>query len=518
MARIQEYTQQTSATAEIGGRRAQDGDVFAIGPEVGRAVGRVADVMEDAANRQEVSDVQAQLAKARAEWTVALQERAQSMTPGDATFAPKFNEEFGKHIAGLGDKLQTRAGQQAFQRGSAELAAHFVEKTGIFQARAMGEKAVQDYSVSLNARRSELLSDPTQFQPLLQAALADLNDPDGTYAKMPAAEREKLKIATQQELALSAVQGLIQNGAPELAKRQLQDGKWDSYLDADKKAALTDRAEVGIRAKDSEAERKRQLEEREKRDRQDNTMRTYLARIIDPKANGGALSDREILANPDLTAGQMQHAIDYKRARARELSEGAENRNNPNEVRRLLGGIIASGEDPSKAFTLEEVNTSYRAGKISTREWSFLSGQFDRYKDGATNSFARDVNSRVGAIEGQIRGSLFFMNSPEKAIDSTNRLRYDLEARIQEMRTEKKNPRDLLNPQSKDYFFSEGNLATYFRPLKDEVRDQAEAARRKGTTTPAGAVTSKPAATNYPSATNAQGEKIIFKDGKWQKP
>lgn len=487
MSRIPVYEQQTSATADINGRRAQAGDAFAFGPELGAAFSKTSDIIQDATERQEVSDVQAKLAKARAEWTVQLQERAQSTDPGDSTFAGKFNEDFGKYLGTLQDGVQTRAGQMAFQKGASQLAAHFVETAGVYQAKAIGAKSVQDYTVALDARRNELLSDPTQFEALRAAAINDLTDPSGPYARMPAAEREKLRIQTEQTLALSAVQGLIQNGAPELAKRQLQGGKWDAFLDADKKSALTDRAEVGIRAKDSEAERQRQLAERERRDRQDATMRTMLARIIDPKNNGGALSDREILANPDLDAPRMQHMIDYKRARAKELADGAEQRRNPMKVRELLGEIIAAGDDPSKAFTLDNVNAAYREGKISTPEWSFLSGQFDRYKDGSTNSFARDLNSRIGQIEGQIRGSLFFMSAPEKSIDAVNRMRYDLDEQVRELRSQKINPRELLNPKSKNYFFSAENLQTYFRPLNEEVRAQANAARGVAPTGPVGA-------------------------------
>lgn len=487
MARIPVYDQQTSATADFGGRRAQEGDAFALGPDLGRAISGVADVVEDVRGRQEVSDVQAKLAKARAEWTVSLAERSQGSDPGDPEFSAKFNNEFSNYLNGVGGGLQTRAGQMAFERGSAELSAHFVEKAGVYQAQAVGKKAVADYQVALNARQNELLTDFTQFDALLNASTKDINDPSGPYARMSVADRNALVEKTKQDLALSAVQGMIQSGAAELAKKQLTGGKWDGYLDADRKAALTDRADVAIRAKDSEGERKRNLEEREKRDRQDATMRTYLARIIDPKANGGALSDREVLANADLSAGQMQHVIDYKRARAKELADGAENRNNPGQVRSLLGEIIAAGDDPNKTFTLDNVNKSYREGKISTREWSFLSGQFDRYKDGATNSFARDVNSRVGAIENQIRGSLFFMNSPTKATDSIMRMRYDLEDHVQSLRQQKINPREALNPASKNYFFAPERMSTYFQPLQGQVADESAAIR----STPGGAATGR---------------------------
>jgi hypothetical protein len=42
----------------------------------GQALSKYADAVYEAQERQEVSDVHAKLAKARADWTVALQERA----------------------------------------------------------------------------------------------------------------------------------------------------------------------------------------------------------------------------------------------------------------------------------------------------------------------------------------------------------------------------------------------------------------------------------------------------------
>jgi hypothetical protein len=65
--------------------------------------------------------------------------------------------------------LQTKSGKQAFQRGAADLSAHFVEQAGLYQAKAMGQKAKQDYLVTLDANRSTLVSDPTQFGSVLAA-------------------------------------------------------------------------------------------------------------------------------------------------------------------------------------------------------------------------------------------------------------------------------------------------------------------------------------------------------------
>ncbi len=477
MPRIREYEQQTSAGAAIDGRRAQLGDLYAGGAVLGDALLKTSDVIQDTVDRQEVSDVQAKLAQARAQWTVHLQERAQATAPGDATFAPKFNEDFGKYLQTIEGGLQTRTGQNAFRKGAAELSAHFVEKTGVYQAQQMGAKAKQDYLVSLDARRAELLNDPTQFAALLAAAVSDINDPTGIYAKMPVAEREKLEIQTRKEMALSAVQGLIQNGAPELAKRQLQGGQWDAYLDADKKADLVRSAEVGIHAKDTAAERARMLAEREKKDRQDEAMKGLLARIIDPKANGGALSDKEILAAP-LDAAHQQHLIDYKLRRARELQSLGENRRNPGEVNRLMNELIAADDDPSKTYGVQNIRDSYRSGKISTNELVFLENRHKELRDGSTNTFARDSNAAIGNVAQTVRSSINFVGREAEAVGTVERIRADFYEAVDLKRKANENPRDLLNPKSKDWFFDPAKLSTYTESPRAAVAGQAAAVRR----------------------------------------
>lgn len=473
MPRIAEYGQQTSAASEIGGRRASADDVFALGPELGRSVGQVADVMQDAADRQEVSDVQAKLAKARADWTVAMHERAQTSSPGDPTFAPKFNEDFSKYLGEIEGKLQTKNGQMAFRKGAGELAAHFVEKAGVYQAQAMGAKAVQDYKVALNARQTELLSDFTQFQPLLNAALADINDPAGPYANMPAAKREELIIQTKMDLSKSAVQGMIQSGAPELAKKQLADGKWDAYLDADTKKALIDNAQVGINAKDSAAERQRMLEERERRDRQDVTMSKMLARVIDPKNNGGGLSDREILADPELTAAQKQHMIDYKFRRARELQSASSERANPGKVRELLLQVHAAVDDPRKTFNTDNIMEAYRKGEVTTPEMTFLRREVEQMRDGNSSPFQRQVQAARNAVYTSITRSTLGAVQPELAADAAYRFNADLEQQIAAKRAKNEDPRSLLDPTSKDYALKPERIQSFLTPARDAVAGEA---------------------------------------------
>lgn len=280
MPRIPTYQQQTSASVGVpGGRRANINDFYSgDGGAAGQQIAQAGEQLYDIAQRQEVSDVHAKLAKARGEWTVALQKRASEAQPGDMGFADKFNEDFGNYLAEFESGIHTQAGRDAFKRGSADLSTQFTVKASEFQAASAGQKARQDYGVALDANRNTLLGDPTQFDAVLKSSLDALNDPAGPYARMPAQARSELAAQTRQALALSGVQGVI-NMQPELALKQLNSGRWDEYLDADKKSALINNAETGVRAKEVEKERLQAQHDRELKKAQQATSDGFVAKL-----------------------------------------------------------------------------------------------------------------------------------------------------------------------------------------------------------------------------------------------
>src|SRR5262245_1671479 len=100
MPRIRTYESQISPSGVMPPtRRAQVSDFSTTTPGVGGELMNAAERMAAVASQQEVGDVQAKLAKARADWTVHLQERANSSEPGDANFAQKFNDDFSKFMS-----------------------------------------------------------------------------------------------------------------------------------------------------------------------------------------------------------------------------------------------------------------------------------------------------------------------------------------------------------------------------------------------------------------------------------
>src|SRR5439155_17289021 len=125
---------------------AQDSDfggqgMFQLGAclmDAGQGVGHAANVIEEHKALQEVTDAQTQLAKTRADWTLALQDRENSADSKDPNFAAKFNQDFSSALSALEPRFETRHGRAAFRTGAGELSAHFVERSGMAQGRLAG--------------------------------------------------------------------------------------------------------------------------------------------------------------------------------------------------------------------------------------------------------------------------------------------------------------------------------------------------------------------------------------------
>ncbi len=276
---IREYVSQESAVTDIPSRRLAASDINIAPDNAGRGLMDAGRTLAKIDEEREISDVNVKLAKARSEWTVHLQERAAQADPGDMTFAQSFRTDFAEYLAQTKGTINTGAAQRAFDRGATDLAAHFNERAGVYQIQAAGMKAKQDYLVALDANRNTVLADPTQFESVLRASEAAINDKEGPYARLTGEQRAALSIQTRKEIGLSAAQGVIRMD-PELGLKKLQAGDWDAYLDADKKFALEKNAEVAIRGKEIEAERVERAKEKALDKAREATGNALIAKLI----------------------------------------------------------------------------------------------------------------------------------------------------------------------------------------------------------------------------------------------
>lgn len=472
---------------------------------LGNAAIRTADFMQDNEDRADVSNVHAQMAKARADWTIQLAERARTAPAGDDTFAQKFSEDFDNYALDAQNIAKTRAGQEAFKVQAGELRGALLQRAAAFQAESVAVKAKADYGLMQDAYQNTLMNDPTQYASIRESMLNALNDPNGQFARLSPQDRTALARATEEGLASAQIRGLIVNGAPELAKKKLTGGELDTVLDAKNKVALLSSADVAIKSKDEEANRKRTLDEIDRKQRQEVAMKDALAKIIDPKANG-VLTDKMILANPDLDASHQQHLIDYRRARIKEMQAESGNRPNPNKVRELMLEIHATADDPRKTYNYDKIMAAYAKNEINTNELVFLRREVDQMKDGTTQPFQKDVQGARNLVYSTFTRSLEGTVNPGKAADAAYRFTADLNAAIEQKRAKNEDPRVLLQPGNKEYMLAPERLQSYMGTPSMVLRDATAAVTNRNPNPVKRVIATDP----------KTGAQVEFKDGKWQ--
>lgn len=478
MPRIQQYESRVGAQGEAPQSRAIVVD-SGLG-NAGAAIQSAANSLYDVAQRAEVSEVHTRLAKARAEWTVAMDDRARKTDPGDVTFADRFSKDLNDYMAKAGEGIRTAAGQAAFKQGSGQLSAHFFEKAGIYQAQAAGAKAKQDFLQSVDAGRNTLLTDPTQFDQVLKQNTDALNDPNGPYARLGAAERAELARRSAAEIALSAVQGAVRRN-PSRAAADLNGGKWDQYLDADRKAAALQHADIAIKAQAADAERRAAQGERAQRREQMKVMDDVVRKMVDGEATA------EMIRDANLDPGTKLRLVEMVR---KEALQGEKIKTDPGVYLDVFQRIHAPENDPRKIRDENVLN--------------------DLLGNGLTLSNIRDLRGEVqgrrtteGGIEADLRNGV--VNMAKAALTGTNSMLGTRDPKGDEQlqrfmsyflpeyakqRQAGKTANQLLDPDSPDYL---GKAVDRFRRSPQQMlKDMAASMTGAGAPAPTGTASDKP--------------------------
>lgn len=506
MAEIRPYTSQIVAQ----GARADAAD---FGAQVGAATmnlgGGIADVsqaMFQQEVQQDVNDIQVQMAKARAEWTTQLRDRANQAKPGDQTFTPKLMDDMDKYFEGLSQNVRTSRGKQVFATLSANMKADFLARGVATQAKLAADGAKLNVQQLQDASGQTVFNDPTQRQSVLGNMAGYIDNLTG----IDQATKMELKRGAEDYVNRMTVIGQIQRNPDELLARinpkevdaadptrQLRtgDAAFDA-LPAEQQFQLVKQAREYSNAYRVDDERKRREAEREKAEAQEAQMTGYTARILAPGGqNGRVPSAREIMADPLLDSKQKEHLVRLSWAAERERSDGTGSKSNPTEVRRLLLDIYRDEDDPKKTYSIEPAMEAYRQGKISTPELMFIRKEVDNLRDPDKAPFQKEVGRFRQIAEKALMSDAVLRGLGRASADvipsALQRFNADLDAKINEYRQAGKNPRDLLTPGTRDYFLNGNRMSMYVedattalaRGVADGARKTAPAeARRPGET------------------------------------
>jgi hypothetical protein len=486
MPRIREYVSEEKLSgAGIPGRRAQAEDfgsgagAYRFGQAlqgVGQDMGQGALFLAQQESRDEVTDVHTQLAKANADWTLHLNESVQSAAPGDDTIAPKFLERFDDYLSKLGERYQTRNGRRAFDLGAASMRGAFAEQAFGQQARLAGVHAKQQFQSALDASRNALVNDPSQFHRLLESTHAALNDTEGSYARIPAEQREPLNRLAKEQLAYSAVQGYMKL-SPELAIKQLNGGQWDEYLDADKKISLMRGAEVEISRREAESVRVSKEAERAEQE------------VIIQKLAANKLTSMDVLQSNLRPTGEgsKEHFLNVLRTRSKEATE-APIKTVPSVMLDLFTRIHAPDGDPSKITSEAELNNAYINKRLSFEDFNRLRKEVTDARTPEGEKLGKRRSDFVQGVAAQIDKSNPLMGK----IDASGKQQvyefsYYVDQQVDAYRKAGKNPYDLFDPSKPDYLGSPQVISGFQKTIQQSMKEYSDRLRQQppGSVSPA---------------------------------
>ena len=216
MARIREYTQQTSVGGEVGGRRATSED-FGFGKEMqqfGETVTNVAAYVKQDQERKEVEDASIKMSEARQQWTETYLKRQDSAMPGDMSMAPTMKQEMGEYFSTMEDGYSSRAAKKYIKMHGTGMTTDFFARGLQYQQAQAGRKAVSDFQVETDVQGNTVFADQTQYDSIIAKRTFDMvngigarkyirNDPNAS----------KLEQDAVQKIAWSAGQGALKNPA-----------------------------------------------------------------------------------------------------------------------------------------------------------------------------------------------------------------------------------------------------------------------------------------------------------------
>lgn len=432
--------------------------------QVGQGLQRAGDSLYRRAEQKEVSDLNSKMAKVQADNSLELQELIRTAKPGDQKVFEEFNRKAEERINKVGEEVSTIGGRSYFQNASSKITNNLRVSTARTQADLDGEKAVLDYTSSVNNLSAGLVSDPSSLDLSLELHNQGI-DNLVNQGLLPAAQAAKLKQQGEKDLVKSSIRGWSKIN-PEYAKAKLANGDFDQTLGGDGKVQMLGEIEQSIRAKDIEAERQKRRQKELLEQEQLNTQNDFLKKMTD-----GDLSTDDIL-NSNLEAFGSGSKEQFLRMVRTVNEKGGRLKTNPNTFINLFDRINLPDGDPKKINSEAELNeylgngldygdlnklrqemagTKTEKGRI---ENSFRKQMFDIAKGQLTKS-----NPLVGIADPQGDENLLLFQQ----------FAYE---QMEEQKKAGKPIKDLFDPTSKDYLGK--YISNYKRTPQEIMRAQMQ--------------------------------------------
>lgn len=217
MARIREYTQQTSVSGEVGGRRATSED-FGFGRELqnfGDTMQSVGAYIKQDKERREVDDAQIKMAEARQQWAQNYKDREQKLEPGDMSFAPTLRTEMQDYFGQMAENYSSKAAKDYVRLHGTNLTTGFFAQGLQYQQHQAGVKAIADVGNRKAADADVVYMNPQLYDMVRGSYDFDSSNGIGTAFSILKNDPRKETMTREytENLAWHAGQGWLKNPA-----------------------------------------------------------------------------------------------------------------------------------------------------------------------------------------------------------------------------------------------------------------------------------------------------------------
>ncbi len=440
-------------------------DLFLTGDQgralqkVGGVIGDFGEALQKRKIQSEISDSEAAFAQGTTDNLAYVDDQIQK---GEID-AGKIDEHLNDYISKM-PQMETYSGREYSDRQAAYLKKRVMSAAIRGQAVVAGAKAKDNILKANQFRSSSLFSHPGAFIDDLQSAKDGIDEQ--VKLGLPKIEGDKLKRQAGNELAKAEIQGFAQF-SPSLAKDALNSGRYDAHIDGADKATLTSYIKAMESAQETNLRRMELLEKRRLKIANEawlqGNMPAMAAGTLDPKS----------FFDPNATfvetADRFQWYNKYK--------EYIKDRTGPNPAveNEVVRRILLPDGDTEKIYDMNGMRGFINKG-LTFEKAVQLSGWVDNTPEG---KIAADNRKGLFELAKSKLAKTSMMNPIPDPIGQMKLNQFMTALALEEQRyiSEKKNPSDLTNPNSKDYFGNQ--MGKYARTQKEIMQDLVKEMKKK---------------------------------------
>lgn len=449
MPKLPNYTAKLDGSGPgAGGRRAVVSDFETGIGEVGQGLGRAGLALLSQQEEQEARQALVASSEIRAKYAKALDEAAISGAPT----AP-LRDQMAADLAKVGEGFATKQGADTATLDANKAFSMFDNEANRINVHRAGAEAKQGAEKMIANEAQAINSNPGY----LPQAIENITRYVETFAgKLPPETRSAIIDDQAKRLNLEAARTMIRLD-PEAGRKMLDEGKWN--LSPEQLTAAQGYARESIdyqqRAKEHEAALRRQ-EARERSDKEESDIASLIYRGKVDKAMETRILDNPAFASDPGAKMRMMALITAQTKRM-----NGEEREGSKTLMTEMWHQINNGElfNPQAVIDKVKDNLEGRRG-LDMRQADYLLAQMRNMKDGSDQTFRRQLSSAIGRQERSLNQDYILNATPqgqEVKKQIITEMISDVESRAEALRRtgdKGTNPDALLDPNSKDYYFT----------------------------------------------------------------